>query len=83
MSTFRDELAGELGGHTIGSGYYSTTVAHDEARDMIDDLLASEPMQAIRNYLRHDFCIDGEWLENSLRASLPESVIDWVMEGNE
>lgn len=35
----RDEIADELSGWPIGTGYYQTTVATDEARDMADAVL--------------------------------------------
>lgn len=35
----RDELADEMAGHPIGSGYYSTTVGVDEAREIADAIL--------------------------------------------
>ena len=35
----RDEIADELSGWPIGSGYYQTRVAMDEARDMADAVL--------------------------------------------
>ena len=36
----REEIAEELNGWPIGSGYYQTRVAIDEARDMADAVLA-------------------------------------------
>lgn len=38
--TLRDELADEIAGHPIGSGYYSDSVGMDEARYIADTLLA-------------------------------------------
>lgn len=35
----RDELVDEIAGHPIGSGYYSTNVGINEAREIADSLL--------------------------------------------
>ena len=94
MSTFRDELADEIAGQAVGSGYYALTVHFAEAREQVDALLASEPMQAIRRtLLQHAEEAATEYNDRwagyrstTVRrelADLPESVIDWVMEGNE
>ena len=37
----RDELVDEIAGHPIGSGYYSTNVGIDEAREIADAILAA------------------------------------------
>lgn len=42
----RDRLRDELAGWPIGSGYYSTTVSVEDARDMADALLAAFPWLA-------------------------------------
>lgn len=36
----RDEIADELSGWPIGTGYYGTTVSTDEAQEMADAILA-------------------------------------------
>ena len=44
--SMRDRLRDELAGWPIGSGYYSTTVSVEDARDMADALLAAFPWLA-------------------------------------
>lgn len=39
--TLRAAITDELSGWPIGSGYYQSTVAHDEAREMADALVAA------------------------------------------
>lgn len=39
MSKERDELAEEIAGWPIGSGYYSTSIGPDDARKIADDLI--------------------------------------------
>lgn len=36
----REQIADELSGWPIGAGYYASSVANDEARDMADAVLA-------------------------------------------
>jgi len=37
----RDELADEIAGHPVGSGYYSISVGMSEAREIADNIIAA------------------------------------------
>ena len=94
MSTFRDELAAAASTVTIGSTGHSRHMLDAEAEAVAWCVLSTPAMQAIRRQLLES--AEEEAAEYNDRwagyrsttvrrelGDLPESVIDWVMEGNE
>lgn len=81
--TFRDAICEEINGLAVGSGYYATRVAWDEAREAGAAILAMPEMQAIKQFISRMANPHAPKMDRGKRQmevwGLPESVIDWVL----